>query len=69
MRLVRHLQGRLAEVKVKEGQEVKANAGLFVIEAMKMETTVSASKSGKVKKIHLQAGAMLDQEDLVIEME
>lgn len=63
------LQGRLAEIKVKEGQEVKANTGLFVIEAMKMETTVSAPKAGKVKKIHLMAGTMLDQEDLVIEME
>jgi len=40
-----------------------------VIEAMKMETTVSAPKAGKVKRIHLQAGEMIDQEDLVIEME
>ncbi len=63
------LQGRIAEVKVKEGDEVNENDHLFVIEAMKMETHVSAPSSGKVKKVHLIAGEMVDQDDLVIELE
>lgn len=63
------LQGRLAEVKVKVGDTIAANQGLFVIEAMKMETTVSANKAGKVKAVVLQAGSMVQQDDLVIEME
>ena len=36
------LQGRLAEIKIKEGQTVKEGDPLFVIEAMKMETTVAS---------------------------
>jgi len=60
------LQGRLAEILVKEGDQVKEDMPLFVIEAMKMETTISAPKAGKVKKIELGAGEMVEQDDLVI---
>lgn len=63
------LQGKLSVVLVKEGDEVKAGSALFVIEAMKMESTVSAAKDGKVKKVHILAGTMVDQNDVVIEME
>lgn len=61
------LQGKIAEVKVKEGDKVKRDDVLFVIEAMKMETTVSSSVEGTVKKIHLEAGELVEQDDLVIE--
>ncbi len=63
------LQGKLSVVLVKEGDEVKSGSALFVIEAMKMESTVSAAKEGKVKKVHILAGTMVDQNDVVIEME
>ncbi len=60
------LQGMLYKILVKTGQEVKKNDALFVIEAMKMETTVTAISSGKVKKITLKEGTMVHQDDLVI---
>jgi pyruvate carboxylase len=63
------LQGKLSVVLVKEGDEVKSGNALFVIEAMKMESTVSAAKDGKIKKVHILAGTMVDQNDVVIEME
>ncbi|WP_118974515.1 pyruvate carboxylase [Taibaiella koreensis] len=63
------LQGKLSVVLVKEGDELQAGTPLFVIEAMKMESTVSAAKAGKVKKVHINAGTMVDQNDVVIEME
>lgn len=63
------LQGKLSVVLVNEGDLVKAGAPLFVIEAMKMESTVSAAKEGKIKRVHLPAGTMVDQNDLVIEIE
>jgi pyruvate carboxylase len=62
------LQGKLAKVMVKKGDVVKENTPLFVIEAMKMETTVTASKAGKVKRIVLDSG-MVEQDDWVIEVE
>lgn len=63
------LQGKIAEVKVKAGDEVQKNAPLFVIEAMKMETTVTAPADGKIAKVHLGDGNLVAQDDLVIEME
>ena len=63
------LQGRIAEVRVSEGQQIQDGDALFIIEAMKMESTVNATRDGKVKKVHIQAGEMVEQDDLVIELE
>jgi len=62
------LQGKLSAILVKEGDEVQAGTALFVIEAMKMESTVSAASGGKVKKVHIPAGTMVDQNDMVVEL-
>ncbi|RFC53281.1 pyruvate carboxylase [Brumimicrobium aurantiacum] len=63
------LQGSLASIMVKEGDIVEKNQGLFVIEAMKMGTTICANTDGKIKKIHLKEGVMVHADDLVVEME
>ena len=63
------LQGRLSEIKVKVGDSIDENTPLFVIEAMKMETSVTSPMSGKVKKVYLTAGTMVQQDDLVVELE
>lgn len=63
------LQGRIASVLVKKGDLIKSSQPLFVIEAMKMETTVTAPASGKISKIVLPSGAMVEQDDLVVVME
>ncbi len=63
------LQGSLYKVLVQEGQTVHSNTPLFVIEAMKMETTVVATSTAKVKKIHLTPGTRVKQDDLVVELE
>jgi len=63
------LQGMLYKVLVKKGQKVKENDALFVIEAMKMETTVAATKSGKITSITIPEGKMVMQDDLVLTLE
>ncbi len=63
------LQGMLYKILVKKGQKVKENDPLFIIEAMKMETTVTASKNGKISSITLEEGKMVMQDDLVITIE
>lgn len=63
------LQGRIASVLVSSGDEVKENTPLFIIEAMKMESTIAAPVAGKVKSVVLEAGTMVEQDDLVIEFE
>ncbi|MUH37331.1 pyruvate carboxylase [Zobellia amurskyensis] len=60
------LQGLLSNVLVKTGQEVKRNQPLFVIEAMKMETTVTATEEGVVAKIQLKGGSLVNSDDLVL---
>ncbi|WP_289061909.1 pyruvate carboxylase [uncultured Zobellia sp.] len=60
------LQGLLSNVLVKPGQEVNRNQPLFVIEAMKMETTVTATEEGVVAKIQLKGGSLVNSEDLVL---
>jgi len=61
------LQGKLSIVLVEEGQKVNRNDPLFVIEAMKMETTITATFDCEINKIYLPAGELVEQGDLVVE--
>lgn len=63
------LQGNLSKILVKAGDEVETNDPLFIIEAMKMESTITAHKKGKIKKVYLTEKTLVQQDDLVIEME
>lgn len=63
------LQGKLSKLLVKAGDSISANTPLFIIEAMKMETTVTATRDSKVKLIHLREGTMVQQDDMVVELE
>ncbi|PIB35491.1 pyruvate carboxylase [Reichenbachiella sp. 5M10] len=63
------IPGKLVEIKVKAGDRVKDNDPLFVIEAMKMETTITATETGVVKKVYLSAGDLVESNDIVIEFE
>jgi pyruvate carboxylase len=63
------LQGKLVEIKVKEGDQVKKGSPLFVIEAMKMETTVTATREGIVKRINIPANTLVEQDDCVLQLD
>ncbi|SNC65828.1 pyruvate carboxylase [Hymenobacter gelipurpurascens] len=60
------LQGMLSRVLVKDGEEVKRNAPLFIIEAMKMETTVTANEDTVIKGLHLGEGTLVNADDLIL---
>lgn len=62
------LQGKLIDIVVKEGDKVKKGDPLFVIEAMKMETTVNASRDGEVARLLIQNNTMVEQDDCVLEL-
>ncbi len=62
------LQGSISKILVREGDEIEANDPLFVIEAMKMESTVTAPTAGVVEKIYLGERTLVEQDDLVIEL-
>ena len=63
------LQGNLSKILVKEGDEVKANQPLFIIEAMKMESTITSPMAGMVKKVYLGERTLVEQDDLVVELD
>lgn len=63
------LQGLLTAVFVKAGDTVEVNQPLFLIEAMKMETTVTASQPGKVKSIVLPPSTLVQTDDLIVELD
>ena len=63
------LQGKLVNVLVKAGDAVKKNDPLFIIEAMKMESTVLATADGIVRNIELSDNSMVAQDDLILSME
>ena len=63
------LMGRLASVLVSVGDVVGKDTPVFVIEAMKMETTITAPYESTVSALHLQPGSLVGQGDLIIELE
>ncbi|WP_439130939.1 pyruvate carboxylase [Polaribacter sp.] len=62
------LQGLLSTILVKNGDKITKNQPLFIIEAMKMETTITANNDATIKKIVLKEGTMVNSDDLVIEL-
>ncbi len=55
------LAASVKNVAVKEGQAVKAGDLLVMLEAMKMDTPVSATKDGTVSKVHVAAGQSVQE--------
>lgn len=63
------LQGQLSKILVEENTAVEMGNPLFILEAMKMESTITSPLNGRIKKIYLKEGALVEQDDLVIEIE
>ena len=63
------LQGMLSTILVRKGEKVSKNQPLFIIEAMKMETTITAIADGTINKIQLKEGTMVNTEDLVLRLD
>ncbi len=61
------LPGMIATIAIKEGQQVQKGQPLVSIEAMKMETMITANDAGTIKKIHISSGHQVDAKDLLIE--
>lgn len=63
------MPGLVLDVLVAEGDEVTADQGLLVLEAMKMENELKAPSGGVVRTIHAKSGDAVDKEALLIEIE
>ena len=60
------IPGTVETVLVKEGDEVKVNQPLMIVEAMKMETTFVSKVNGKVDKLYVAPGDRVNTEDLLV---
>lgn len=63
------MPGVILEVNVSEGDEVKQGDFLCVLEAMKMENTLTASRDGIVKSVNIAKGETVDKGKLLIEFQ
>ncbi|KAF4795156.1 hypothetical protein TURU_095216 [Turdus rufiventris] len=63
------MPGTVVAVSVKPGDMVSEGQEICVIEAMKMQNSMIAAKTGKVKAVHCKAGDTVGEEDLLVELE
>jgi biotin carboxyl carrier protein len=63
------MPGTILAVKVKKGEEVQADQPLVVMESMKMELTLTAPRAGKVAKVLVHPGKMVELGATLLELE
>ncbi|MGO9777812.1 MAG: biotin/lipoyl-containing protein [Terracidiphilus sp.] len=61
------VMGQAIKVNIQPGQAVEAGALILVLEAMKMETLVTAPHSGTVKAVHVKAGDSVKLNQVLVE--
>jgi biotin carboxyl carrier protein len=63
------MPGRIVRVLVAPGDEVRARQGLVVVEAMKMENELRASREGRVREVRVVEGQSVDAGTLLVTVE
>ena len=61
--------GLVIRVNVVPGQQCQAGDLLMVLEAMKMETSITAHHAGKVKSVNVKAGDSVKTQQVLVELE
>ena len=61
--------GVVIKVNVESGQQIQANELIMVLEAMKMETNVTAPNAGTVKNVRVAEGGSVKLNQVVVEFE
>ena len=67
-KVVAFIPGTILKVHVKEGHKVKKGDKLLVLQAMKMDNHLLASRNGTVKKIYVKQGEVVPKSHLLIEL-
>lgn len=63
------MPGKIIEIFAKEGEIVKANKPLLIMEAMKMENEMRASRDVKIKEIKVKQGDSVESGAVLIKFE
>ncbi|MDI2588388.1 MULTISPECIES: acetyl-CoA carboxylase biotin carboxyl carrier protein subunit [unclassified Psychrobacillus] len=67
--IVASMAGSVWKVLVAEGEEVKEGQDVVILESMKMEIPIAAETTGVVKKIHINEGDFVNDDDVLLEVE
>jgi pyruvate carboxylase subunit B len=62
------MPGLVVKVEVEEGELVEAGGGLLVVEAMKMENSLTAKVGGRVGTIHVVAGQTVEKDEILMNL-
>jgi methylmalonyl-CoA carboxyltransferase small subunit len=61
--------GVVIKVNVEAGKEIQADELMIILEAMKMETNITAPSAGRVKSVSVQEGDAVKVNQIVVEFE
>ena len=67
--IISPMPGRVVKTMVTEGAEVSTGQGVIVVEAMKMENELKATTSGRIKRLHVSEGDLVDANAPLVEIE
>ncbi len=67
--IVAPMPGMILRIEVEEGQKVVTGQPLLVMEAMKMENEIRASRDGMVSKILVQPSQAVEKDDVLITLQ
>ena len=67
--LLAPMPGKIISINVKEGQKIKSGDNLVVLEAMKMENLITATKDTKIKKISVKSNDAVEVDQVLIEFD
>ena len=62
------MPGKVIKINVSENQEVKKGNVLIIVEAMKMENSITAPRDCKIEKINVKAGEMVETSTIMISL-
>lgn len=67
--IVASMAGSVWKVLVAEGDTITEGQDVVILESMKMEIPIAAEKTGVVKKIHINEGDFVNDDDVLIDVE
>jgi biotin carboxyl carrier protein len=63
------MHGTIVQVDAKEGDRVERGDQVAVLEAMKMETRVAATRSGEVRAVLVEPGQVVEAGQVIAEID
>jgi biotin carboxyl carrier protein len=63
------MPGKIIDVLVESGAEVKAGEAIIILEAMKMQNEILAPINGKVSKVLIKQNDTVNKDDILIEID